>query len=75
MGGLIRPTISAPAPPAPDPEVVEAQEKQEARLTEQERQKMAQIAARRRARMIGGRRLLLSPDRPDAEMGIQETLG
>jgi hypothetical protein len=55
--------------------VVAAQERQEQRLTEQERQKMAQIAARRRARMIGGRRSLLSQDRPDAEMGIQETLG
>tara|TARA_S200002703_G_scaffold78065_1_gene67230 strand:+ start:126 stop:293 length:168 start_codon:yes stop_codon:yes gene_type:complete len=55
--------------------VVAAQERQEQRLTEQERQKMAQIAARRRARMIGGRRSLLSPMREDAEQGIQETLG
>ena len=71
MGSLIR----APAPPPPDPEITEAQEKQEARLDEQERQKLAQIAARRRARMIGGRRSLLSVEREDAERGIQETLG
>ena len=71
MGSLIR----APAPPPPDPEITEAQEKQEARLDEQERQKLAQIAARRRARMIGGRRALLSPERENAEMGIKETLG
>ena len=71
MGSLIR----VPSPPPPDPEITEAQEKQEARLDEQERQKLAQIAARRRARMIGGRRALLSPERENAEMGIKETLG
>lgn len=71
MGSLIR----VPSPPPPDPEIAEAQEKQEARLDEQERQKLAQIAARRRARMIGGRRALLSPERENAEMGIKETLG
>jgi len=71
MGALVTP----PAPPPPDPEITEAQERQEARLTEQERSKMAQIAARRRARMIGGRRMLLSPERENAETGIQETLG
>ena len=71
MGSL----VSVPTPPPPDPELVEAQQKQEARLDEQERQKLAQIAARRRARMIGGRRSLLSPEREDAEMGIQRTLG
>ena len=36
---------------------------------------MQEIAARRRARMIGGRRSLLSQERENAEMGIQETLG
>ncbi len=71
MGSL----ISVPSPPPPDPEIAKAQEKQEARLDEQERQKLAQIAARRRARMIGGRRSLLSPERENAEMGIKETLG
>ena len=71
MGSLIKP----PSMPAPDPEMVEAQDRQEARLSEQERQKMAQIAARRRARQIGGKRMLLSSTREDAEKGIQETLG
>jgi len=73
MGGLIK-TPSMPAP-APDPEIAEVQARQEARVDEEERSKMAQIAARRRARQIGGRRLLLSPTREDAEKGIQETLG
>lgn len=71
MGGLLK----TPSAPAPDPEITAAQERQEARLTEQERTKKAQIAARRRARQAGGRRLLLSPIREDAEKGIQETLG
>lgn len=71
MGALIK----TPKAPAPDPEIVAAQERQEARLAEEERSKMAQIAARRRARQIGGRRLLLSPMREDAEKGVQETLG
>lgn len=61
--------------PAPDPEIAKAQERQEARVDEQERTKMAQISARRRARQIGGRRLLLSSTRENAEKGIQETLG
>lgn len=73
MGGLIK-TPSMPAP-APDPEIAEVQARQEARVDEEERSKMAQIAARRRARQIGGRRLLLSSTREDAEKGIQETLG
>ena len=71
MGALVK----TPSAPAPDPEITAAQERQEARLAEEERTKMAQIAARRRARQTGGRRLLLSPMREDAEKGIQETLG
>ena len=71
MGSLLR----GPSMPAPDPEMVKAQERQEARLAEQERQKLSQISARRRARMTGGRRMLLSPEREDAETGIQRTLG
>lgn len=71
MGGLIK----TPSMPGPDPELKAEQDKQEAQLDQQERQKMAQIAARRRARQIGGRRLLLSSTREDAEKGIQETLG
>lgn len=71
MSGLMK----TPSMPAPDPEIAKAQERQEARVDEQERTKMAQIAARRRARQIGGRRLLLSSTRENAEKGIQETLG
>ena len=71
MGGLLK----TPSAPAPDPEITAAQERQEARLAEDERTKLAQIAARRRARQAGGQRLLLSPIREDAEKGIQETLG
>lgn len=71
MSGLMK----TPSMPEPDPEIAETQARQEARVDEQERTKMAQIAARRRARQIGGRRLLLSSTRENAEKGIQETLG
>ena len=71
MGSL----FSTPKPPAPDPELQAAQERQQARLEAEERQKRLQISARQRARRTGGQRLLLSPVRADAEKGIQETLG
>lgn len=71
MGAL----VSTPSMPGPDPKLKAEQDKQEAMLDQQERQKMAQIAARRRARQIGGKRMLLSSTREDAEKGIQETLG
>ena len=71
MGGLLK----TPSAPAPDPEITAAQERREARLAEEERTKLKQIAARRRARQAGGQRLLLSSIREDAEKGIQETLG
>jgi len=44
-------------------------------LEDQEKQKRMQIAARQRARRVGGQRMLLSKTREDAEQGIQETLG
>ena len=71
MGGLLK----TPSAPEPDPEITAAQERQEARIAEEDRSKKAQIAARRRARQVGGGRLLLSSMREDAEKGIQETLG
>lgn len=71
MSGLFK----TPKPPAPDPELKEAQERQEKMLDDQEKQKRMQIAARQRARRIGGQRMLLSKTREDAEQGITETLG
>lgn len=71
MGGLFK----TPKPPAPDPEIVEAQKRQEERLDAEENQKMRAIAARRRARTSGGARMLLSKERENAQTGIQSTLG
>jgi hypothetical protein len=65
--------FSAPRAPAPDPELKAAQERQQQRLDAQEQQKMSAIAARKQARMVGGKRMLLSSDRPDAELGISKT--
>jgi len=64
-----------PKSPDPDPSIKEAQDRQEARLQEEERSKKAQIAARRRARATGGQRMLLSSERENPQMGIQTTLG
>lgn len=67
--------LKTPKPPAPDPELKAAQERQEARLDAQEEQKMRQIASRQRARRVGGQRLLLSMERDTPEGGVQDTLG
>jgi len=67
--------FSTPKPPPPDPELEAAQKRQEARIEADERQQKAQIAARRRARQVGGMRMLLSPEREDARMGVRSTLG
>ena len=71
MGGL----FSGPKMPQVAPETTAAQARQEARLADQERQQKAQLSAQRRARQIGGQRMLLSPEREDARLGIQTTLG
>lgn len=71
MSGL----FSTPSAPRPDPELKAAQDRQEKMLDDQEKQKRMQIAARQRARRVGGQRMLLSKTREDAEQGIQETLG
>ena len=71
MGGI----ISTPKAPPPDPELKAAQERQTERLDAAEAQKMAAIAARRAARRVGGKRMLLSGERQDAEAGVQSTLG
>lgn len=71
MSGL----FGGPKMPGPDPELKAAQDRQQARLDEEERQKKAAIAARQRARQIGGSRMLLSSEREAPQMGIQSTLG
>ena len=71
MGGL----FSGPKMPQVAPETTAAQARQEARLAEEERQQKAQLSAQRRVRQIGGQRMLLSPEREDARLGIQTTLG
>ena len=67
--------MQSPKPPPGDPDLKAAQERQQQRLDAQEAQKMAAIAARRAARRIGGKRMLLSGERQDAEAGVQTTLG
>lgn len=67
--------LKTPKPPAPDPELKAAQERQEARLDAEEEQKMRAIASRQRARRVGGQRLLLSMERDTPEGGVQDTLG
>lgn len=67
--------LKTPKPPAPDPELKAAQDRQEARLDAQEEQKMRQIASQQRARRVGGQRLLLSMDRDTPQTGVQDTLG
>lgn len=67
--------LKTPKPPAPDPELKAAQERQETRLDAQEEQKMRQIASRQRARRVGGQRMLLSMERETPQTGIQDTLG
>ena len=67
--------MQSPKPPPGDPDLKAAQERQQQRLDAKEAQKMAQIMARRMARRIGGKRMLLSGERQDAEAGVQSTLG
>ena len=67
--------MQSPKAPPPDPELKAAQERQTERLDAAEAQKMAAIAARRAARRVGGKRMLLSGERQDAETGVQTTLG
>ena len=69
------PLLRTPKAPAPDPELAAAQARQGERLEAQEAQKLAAIAARRAARRVGGKRMLLSGERQDAEAGVQTTLG
>ena len=56
--------------PPPDPKIAEMQEKQEARLDQQEMEKRKQLSAKQRARRRGGTRMLLSTEREDARAGL-----
>ena len=62
-------------PQEPDPELVAAQKRQEQQVEAEARDKRMKLAAQRRARYVGGQRVLLSKTRQDAEQGITETLG
>lgn len=63
-------------PKMPDTSKQEAvMAKQEERIAQQETEKTRQLQARRRAVGRGGMAALLSPDRPNAEQGLQSTLG
>jgi len=67
--------FSTPKPPPPDPELEAAQKRQEARIEADERQQKAQLAARRRARQVGGMRMLLSEERENSRTGLSNVLG
>jgi hypothetical protein len=70
MGGLFS------SPKMPDTSKQEAlMKQQQERLDKQERERMEQLQARRRARGGSGMAALLSPERSDAEQGLQSTLG
>ncbi len=72
MGGF----FSAPSPPpAPPPPVTTNLDAQQAQIDKQEAEKRRQIAAQRTARASGGRQLLLSAERDNPQLGINDTLG
>jgi len=59
MSNLFK-TPKMPTPQQVAPEVTEAQKRQEERLEAQEESQARQMAARRRARQYGGRRMLMA---------------
>ena len=59
MSNLFK-TPKMPKPAEVAPEVTEAQQRQEERLEAQEESQARQMAARRRARQYGGRRMLMA---------------
>lgn len=59
MSNLFK-TPKMPKPAEVAPEVTAAQQRQEERLEAQEESQARQIAARRRARQYGGRRMLMA---------------
>lgn len=59
MSNLFK-TPKMPAPQQVAPEVTEAQKRQEERLASQEENQARRLAAQRRARQYGGRRMLMA---------------
>lgn len=73
MGGFFSPP-SPPAQAAPAP-VTTGLDAQQAQIDKQEAEKKRQLAAQRQARASGGRQLLLSAERDNPQLGINDTLG
>lgn len=86
MGAIFK----KPKAPPPDPQIAISQKKQEERIAVQEqkadveeKQELQRTQAETRARRKGGARrgggsamrLLLSPDRQNAQLGLKDTLG
>ncbi len=84
MGSIFK----KPKAPPPDPQIAKSQkkqeeviEKQEVRAEQEQKTEIKKTTAVRKARRQGRRgagastRLLLSPDRPNAQLGLKDTLG
>jgi hypothetical protein len=65
--------IKTPTPPAPDPELVAAQERQAAMLEAEEKQKKMKLAAMMKSKQYGAKRPLLSTLRKTPETGIEDS--
>ena len=85
MGGVVSSITSifkGVKPVKPDPSIGIAQAAQEKRLAKQEKrqserqaEEARRIGASRKARQTGGLRMLLSSDREDAMLGLDDKLG
>ena len=72
MSGLFK----TPKAPKPDPKLIAAQERAEARAEAAEQSLQEQISARKRSRRTGGLRMLLSPSRVQGQIEQRKaTLG
>lgn len=75
MGGVLSFIAPKPATPAPPPVVTTNLDAQKEAIDKQEADKRRQIAAQRQSRASGGRQLLLSAERENPQLGINDTLG
>lgn len=82
MTSIITSVFKGVKPVKPDPSIGIAQAAQEKRLAKQEKQQgerqaaeARRIGAARKARQTGGLRMLLSSDREDAMLGLNDKLG